>query len=201
MSLAEILSAMENEVDAEISRLEEQTAATVAQIRTAAEQDAQAIRERHRENNLQPLQRERSQRLNQARISNLRAIGQARESLFQEAIQMAQSRLSDIRQEPDYAKILQALAEEALAQINSNPVLHGDPRDKGVLSHLFPGIKVEYDLHTIGGVAAYSEDGRIVVMNTLESRLERAQAILRPAIMPLFTEEEEMRSLLRSTEL
>ena len=62
MPLANILDAMEQAVAGEIDRLNEQTAASVAEIRAAAENDARAIRERHQREMEPTVQHERARR-------------------------------------------------------------------------------------------------------------------------------------------
>ncbi|MBI4673211.1 MAG: hypothetical protein HY741_16280 [Chloroflexi bacterium] len=186
MPLADILSAMEQEVAAEIRRVEEQTAASVAEMRASAERDAQAIRERHRREMLPLLQHERARRLNRARLDSLRASSSAREQLFTQALGCAQERLAQLRSDPGYADILRALVQEALAQLDGAVIVRADPRDEKILHTLLEGMPIEFDLETWGGIEARTLDGRIRVVNTLEARLEQAEVVLRQSIMPLF---------------
>jgi vacuolar-type H+-ATPase subunit E/Vma4 len=51
-------------------------------------------------------------------------------------------------------------------------------------------LPVSCELNCWGGLTAKSEDGRVVVINTLESRLERATAFLRRHLAALFEEEQ-----------
>jgi vacuolar-type H+-ATPase subunit E/Vma4 len=187
MALSDILAAMKAEVEAQIQGIAAQTRADVAQVRRAAEEETQAIRERHRQEMLAVLQHERARRLNRARLGAVRAVSAARENLFAESLAAARGRLSEIRAQPDYASLLRGLADEALAHIVGEAVLHADPRDEQILRAQFPDARLAFDLQTWGGVEARTSDERIVVVNTLEARLERADELLRQEVMPLFS--------------
>ncbi|MBI4470341.1 MAG: hypothetical protein HY650_13565 [Acidobacteria bacterium] len=185
MALPDILAAMEAEVDTEARHITERAASKVNEIRAAAESEAHAIREQQRNARWIPLQQERSRRLNRARLSVLRITNRAREQFFNQALELAGARLAQLRDSPGYGEILPALAHEALAHMEGETVLHADPRDKAWLLALEPQRPVEFDLRTWGGLEARTLDGRIVVVNTLEARLECAREMLRQEIIPL----------------
>ncbi len=186
MALADILRAMEGEAEAEIARQREQADAAVAQIHTEAETDARAIRERHRREVLVPLQEERARRLNRARLAALRATSRARERLFAEALACARESLALLRTDASYPQVLCALVQETLSQLDGPVVIRADPRDERILRELLPGAQLQFDLTNWGGIEARGLDGQITVTNTLEARLEQAQAQLRQQAMPLF---------------
>jgi vacuolar-type H+-ATPase subunit E/Vma4 len=50
-------------------------------------------------------------------------------------------------------------------------------------------LPINYNLDCWGGLIAQSEDGRVVVINTLETRLERAIPYLRRYLAALYEEE------------
>jgi vacuolar-type H+-ATPase subunit E/Vma4 len=192
MALQDILEAMEQGVEADIKRLEEQSAASALEIRRAAENGANDIVERHHREVLAPLQQERARRLNRARLAALRATSQAREKLFVQSIACARDRLMGLRATPDYPAILSALIEEALAHIGGEAFVRADARDEVLVRSIrsrFPAVRFEFDLQTCGGIEARTLDGRIRVVNTVEGRLEQAQDALRQKVMPLFGEE------------
>ena len=186
MALNDILAAMEAEVAAEIQQMAAQAAEVAEQSRLAAEADACAIMERHNRAALIPLERERARRLNRARLAALAATSRVHEQLLADALAGARMRLGALRDTPEYPAILRALAEEALAGVEGDAFLHADPRDARLLRELFPGLQVDGDMETLGGVEAHSLDGRIVVINTLEARLEQARPLLWRVVAPLF---------------
>jgi vacuolar-type H+-ATPase subunit E/Vma4 len=185
MALADILAAMEAQVDAEIQQVEQQTATTIVAIRAATDNQVGTIRERHHRDIMAQLQHERAWRLNRARLAARRTASRAREQLFTDALAGARTLLASVRASRDYATLLRALAKEALAQLDTEALLRADPRDEALLRAWFPQVQITADLDTWGGVQARTLDGRIVVMNTLEARLEQAQDMLRTIVWPL----------------
>jgi vacuolar-type H+-ATPase subunit E/Vma4 len=85
--------------------------------------------------------------------------------------------------------LLSRLIQEALDDLSRSLeeregiVLEADPRDRIIVQRLLaelpPDLRMSYPLTCWGGVIARSADGRIVVTNTLETRLERAMPHLR----------------------
>jgi V/A-type H+-transporting ATPase subunit E len=101
-----------------------------------------------------------------------------------------------LRSEKSYHAVLHQLLTEALAEIAASSddgghvCLEADPLDQDTLSAILAemglDLAVQYSLSTWGGVVARSDDGRIVVINTLETRLERALPYLRHNLAALF---------------
>ena len=60
---------------------------------------------------------------------------------------------------------------------------------ENILADLKLDLSVDYQLDCWGGVIAKSEDGRVVVINTFESRLEHATAYLRSHLAAMFEED------------
>jgi vacuolar-type H+-ATPase subunit E/Vma4 len=191
MALADILQAMDDAAAAQIARIEDETDQSVARILGAAEDDAAAIRARHLGEAQLPIQRERARRLNRARLAALGEVSQARERLFAEALERARERLAGLRADPAYPAILGALAREARSQLGGDAVLRADPRDEPILRAAFPDARITFDLEVWGGVEASAPDRRIVVINTLEARLEQARDALRGVVIPLFEDRPE----------
>jgi vacuolar-type H+-ATPase subunit E/Vma4 len=179
MALIDILAAIEAEAGAELAQIARQAQEDVAQIRASARTEIDALSANRRQASLAPLARERARRLNRARLSAQRAAGRAREDLFREALDQAKSRLAELRASAAYPGILERLTREALAQLEGDAILRGDPRDADLLRAIGVDCPLLLDLSTLGGVEARSADGRIVVDNTLEARLLQSEPLLR----------------------
>jgi vacuolar-type H+-ATPase subunit E/Vma4 len=188
MALIATLAAMEATAAQEIAQILAQSRAEAAQIRAAAADAAQAARARQHRAGLEPLARERARRINQARRDALIVTGQARETLFVEALARAQERLLALRDDPSYPTVLLALAREALAQFDGPVTLRADPRDAELVRTLVVEGSIRFDLETWGGVEVHTVDGRISVLNTLEARLAQGRELFRQAVMALFTQ-------------
>jgi vacuolar-type H+-ATPase subunit E/Vma4 len=95
--------------------------------------------------------------------------------------------------------MLRQLVQEALTELEKSleeagkARLEADVRDRGlleiILSDLRLKLPVSYELNCWGGLVAKSRDGRVVVINTLETRLDRATPYLRGYLAALFEKE------------
>jgi vacuolar-type H+-ATPase subunit E/Vma4 len=70
---------------------------------------------------------------------------------------------------------------------------------EGLLLDLWLELPISYELNCWGGLIVKSEDGRVVVINSLETRLERAIPFLGHYLSALFDEATEDESCLAMT--
>jgi V/A-type H+-transporting ATPase subunit E len=105
-----------------------------------------------------------------------------REKTFAAAMEGAARQLGRLRNDPRYPAVFLRLAREVADVTGGAPfVVHVDPRDRELCTRMFseigirPGIAC--DLESMGGLVASSPDGLVVLKNTIESRLERAQEL------------------------
>ena len=81
----------------------------------------------------------------------------------------------------------------ATLSLTGRPAWRADPADRALLEGLLRTLEldlpVSHPLHCWGGLVAKSENGRIVVINTLEARFERAVPHLRRYLAAFFEEE------------
>lgn len=201
MSLAAILEAIRAAGQAQIAEIEEQAARQTDEILVKSRQEAEQIYKAAYLSALEPAAKERARILHQARLEALRLTGEARESLVDTALEQTRCRLGNTRGEPVYPVVLRRLLQEALSELNeqrenhslSFPHLEADPRDQELLESILDemgfDIPVRYDFNSWGGVVAKSEDERVVVINTLEARLERAIPYLRRYLAAIFEDE------------
>jgi vacuolar-type H+-ATPase subunit E/Vma4 len=100
--------------------------------------------------------------------------------LFARAFAEAGRTLANIRAGEGYPGCYRQLVAEALGELSDdNAVLHIDPSDGELCRKVEAdlGIRCELapDLPCAGGLNASARDGRIVVSNTVEARLEKAK--------------------------
>jgi len=211
MSLEAILAEIEAAGEAEAARLRAESEARARQILTEAERVASARREEARCAALLPISGERARQLHHAKLEALRTIGDVRNQLVETALAETRRRLAGLRTEPNYPLILRRLTEEAIRVLGDEaagtetapPWIETDPRDEAmlccILHDLGFDLPVKPLLNCWGGAVARSGDGRIVAVNTLEARLERATPFLRRELAAFFEEErgqsEELREL------
>ena len=198
MSLEVILASIESSGKAEIDRLRSEAESRARQILEAAERKAAIVREEARRAALWPAAAERARRLHQAKLEALRTVGEIRQQLIETMLLETRRQLVELRADPDYALILRRLIAEALDALgeaelhDGRVVLEIDPRDelhiRSIVNELDLDLQVVSSLQGWGGVVVTSGDGRIVVNNTLESRLERATPFLRQDLMAFIEE-------------
>jgi len=199
MSVQIILEKVRAFGDAQIQEIDRNARAQASGILVQARMEAEQIEETARLDASAPAIAERARILHRARLSALRAVGDVREELVDTAITRTRECLATIRADPSYPAVLRRLTEEALTELSSEGAgkaqFLADPRDRSLLKnilddHLRLDLPVGCELNCWGGLIAKSQDGRVVVINTFESRLERATAFLRSRLAALLEEEQ-----------
>jgi vacuolar-type H+-ATPase subunit E/Vma4 len=196
MSLEVILESIAAGGEAEAARLRAETDARVQQVLAEAERAAADRREDRRRAALFPAAGDRARRLHQARLESLRAVGEARDQLIEAVLAETRRRLEEVRTDPNYPDILRRLTEEVASVMaheyaaGNAPRLEVDPRDEALLRSILAALGLEAsisaNLSCWGGVVARSANSRIVAINTLETRLERATPFLRRDLAAYF---------------
>jgi V/A-type H+/Na+-transporting ATPase subunit E len=162
----------------------EQAKTEAEKIQKAALARAAAIREEALTETKRRLAQERQKALGQVREEGKIEILRRRNGIADRAFEAAGSRVLALRASADYRGVARRLTEEAIGLAGGGDlVLHVDPGDKalfeGILRDLGRNCDVAADLPGAGGLTVTSRDGKILVTNTLESRLFRAREILK----------------------
>jgi V/A-type H+/Na+-transporting ATPase subunit E len=196
MGLQAILEKIRDSGDVQLQEIEQGAQTQVNGILAQARAEAHQVEEDACAEASAPAIAERARILHRARLESLRIVGDVREDLVDTALSRARERLASLRADPSYPSALHALTDEALAELASGgqAQLLADPRDRSLLNNILDDLKldlsVSYKLNCWGGLIAKSADGRVVVINTFESRLERATSFLRRHLAALFEEEQ-----------
>jgi vacuolar-type H+-ATPase subunit E/Vma4 len=200
VGLQDILDSIRAVGDAQVGEIEAQARIQVYEIMATARMEAEDVEEAAYNATVAPAAKERARILHRARLDAMHRVGQTREGLIDATLQRAQGILTGLRTDRAYPDVLCRLLEEALRELGGSDVegeriqLSCDPRDRSriesLLNHLIVDADVSYNLESWGGLVARSQDGQISVSDTLESRLERAQPILRRYLAAWFEEED-----------
>jgi V/A-type H+-transporting ATPase subunit E len=123
---------------------------------------------------------ERNKQLYLAKGSIKEEALRSREKIFESAFEEAAQRLAVLRQDAEYPAVFRSLAEETIGAAGEGAgVIHVDPRDADLCTKTLAALKISCEIRTditsMGGLAVSSPDGRIVLKNTFESRLERVR--------------------------
>jgi V/A-type H+-transporting ATPase subunit E len=197
MSLEAVLAAIRDSGEDQVREIEAAAHAEVQNTTAQNKSENQRLRQEAREKASALGAAERARILNQARLEAQSVINDVREELIDSALDDALKSLARLRKDPLYKDMSRHLIEETLAQIagslqeNEKPQLEADPRDKALFKRILSNLKlkfnVDYDLDCLGGLIARSEDGRVVVINTVDARLARATPYLRRSLGVIFS--------------
>jgi V/A-type H+-transporting ATPase subunit E len=196
MSLQAILDAIRASGAAQVSEIEKDAYIQSNQILADARMEAEQVKIDARAKAFSPAIKERARIIQQARQEALQIFGDAREVMVDSALDQIRGRLASIRTDPAYPQMLRTLLQEALTKLEESieeickAQLDADPRDQEILEVFLAeeelDLLITYDLKCWGGLIAKSPDGRVVVINTLDARLESARPYLRSYLAALF---------------
>ncbi len=199
MSLQTILESIRASGKSQVDEIEMHAYAQARQILADARLEAQQEKEDACVAVAAQAYRERARIIHRARLETLHITGSVREALVDAALDQARGRLASLRMNTAYPAVLRRLTQAALAELAGSLEGSGmthlsvDPRDRtlleSILRDLGLDLPVSYDLDCWGGLIAKSQDNRVVVINTLEARLERAIPYLRRYLSALFEQE------------
>lgn len=200
MSLEAILQAIHLSGESEVQEIKRRARNQANELLESARLEAQKIEENVCSKEILPAYRERARIIHQARSGSMRVVGNAREVLIDKALDRARGHLAGIRSDPVYPTVLRKLIQETLAELEDTlediqlSRLEADPRDRTLLEEILgdmqPVLPVEYSMDCWGGIIAKSGDDRVVIINTLEARFNRAAPFLRRYLAALFENQE-----------
>ena len=205
MSLLAILDAIRASGDAQVREIDEHADRQIYELRRNTLLEAERVAEQAFSTAVAPAKRERSRIIHRAHLEAMQITGNEREALVDAALEQTRGHLEGLRNDHTYPSVLRRLTKEALHELEGsheplgNAQINADPRDKALIESILldhePDLEVVYSLNTWGGLIAQSQDNRVVVINTLEARLERAIPFLRQYLANLFENEHLENSL------
>jgi vacuolar-type H+-ATPase subunit E/Vma4 len=199
MSLDAILTSILASGEQRVGEIEAQGRVAPLEILEKSRLENDRLREITRQEAIRPAFKEQARILHRARLEAMQVIGEVRKNLVDTALDRIADELSRTRSGPSYPKILHRLVEEALVELEDSFTesqgcrLQADPQDnqllQAILDDLGNDLPVSCNLNCWGGVIATSRDGRVTVINTIESRFERATLYLRQYLTTLLEQD------------
>lgn len=192
MVYEELVNSMQEAAEQNNRETIERAARQVVEIISDAEKQAAEIRHRQMEERVRQAEVERNRQTYLATEEVKTATSHVKEQLLQDAFEAAAEVLSGIRSEPEYAALFERLLTEAVREVRGQEfIFRIDPRDRDLCNriiqdHQLSGI-IKPDLQSAGGLVVCSSDERIMVHNTIESRLDRAKDVYRMDILQELT--------------
>jgi len=114
----------------------------------------------------------------------------AKDDVFKHAFAEAQKKLLLVRSQANYETIFRKLLQETILELEGEEILlHIDKRDENLCKRLLPELKLNHEIVTditcAGGLNASTRDGKFIIFNTIESRLERAKVQIKLEIFAM----------------
>ena len=201
MGLEAILEAIRQSGTDRVRAIEEHARAEVAQVIAQAEREAAAIRQEAREAASVTTAADQARIVHRASLEAMHIVSEAAQQIVEQALDHVRTQLAGLRASADYPDVLRDLLTEALAALQGSLLegepahLSADPRDRALLERILRDLGLEpvvrYELDTWGGVRVTDSEDRVVVDNTLESRLAMATPLLRRYLPRLLRQDAE----------
>ncbi|MBN1166369.1 MAG: V-type ATP synthase subunit E [Methanospirillaceae archaeon] len=171
----------------EVSEILRKAEKEAACIISDAEQTGKMKGEKHRELAEKKIESEKVKALFSIRSEVKAGLTREKYNAFESCFDSATRELQSIRSHDNYQDFFTTMLKEALLELDEpDPVIHIDPKDDAVCKTSLRELKASYtivaDSDSAGGVRVRSADGKIIVRNTIESRLERGREMLKEDI-------------------
>ncbi|BBB46821.1 V-type ATP synthase subunit E [Pelolinea submarina] len=196
MELDAILDGIKKAGNQQIAQIEHETEQEASQILVRVQKEAEGQKNRILSDGKTRLNREQALISQQAVIQSLQIHADARQTLIESVLDQVEKRFKELRKEKEYEKILSNLVAETVHSItpsllrNQKMVFHFDPRDKEIAERIIKQYKqpvsIQFDIECSGGCNAETEDNKVFVLNTVESRFEHAAPYIKQNLSIFF---------------
>lgn len=189
MALKDMLKALEEEGQQQLKEITETARKQARDIIEAAEQQAAGIKDQYVERMNKVIAGEKTKLMSDATVYVKREVSRAKEEVIGSAFNTTSDNLRNTRTAKDYPETFERLAREAVSQTEGPVVAHVDSRDAKLADSVLKKIGADYtlkpDLKTAGGLNITVDNGRIVIENTLEVRIDRARRFLKSEVVAI----------------
>ena len=180
----------------QIITIEDEAEKKVSEIRSRAEAEANVKKNRILKDGQARLNRRSALIEQQAVMQALQLHAGARQRLIEIVLENTKEKMSTVRNDERYKKILEMLAVDAVNAIKPSlldgqkVMLHFNEQDKaiakGFVKELGEQVVPKYDISCQGGCVAESEDGMVRTLNTFESRFQHSLPLIQQTLSIFF---------------
>ena len=180
----------------QIITIEDEAAKKVSEIRSRAEAESNVQKNRILKDGQARLNRRSALIEQQAVMQALQLHAGARQRLIEIVLENTKEKMSTVRNDERYKKILEMLAVDAVNAIKPSlldgqkVMLHFSEQDKaiakGFVKELGEQVVPKYDISCQGGCVAESEDGMVRTLNTFESRFQHSLPLIQQTLSIFF---------------
>jgi V/A-type H+/Na+-transporting ATPase subunit E len=181
--LTDLLIAMEESTEERINGIMKQAHQDAEEIKRTAEEKAEPIKKSYLDSAEKSFESERNKLIYNAKSEIKMDVIKAKDEMIQRAFIDAKKSLDDLRDRESYKRRFTSMIQEAMHELGGEKTrLHIDGRDenlcKQILDELNENSEIVVDLTSAGGLNVSTRDEKVVVFNTIESRLDRAREFL-----------------------
>jgi len=180
----------------QVSEIEGAAEKKVDEIRSRAEAEANVLKKRILKDGQARLNRASALIGQQAVMQALQLHACVRQELIENVLEKVKEKMSTVRNDKRYKKILEMLAVDAVNATKPSlldgqkVVLHFDEQDKaiakGFVKELGEQVILKYDISCQGGCIAESEDEMVRTLNTFESRFQHSLPLIQQTLSIFF---------------
>jgi len=187
MTYENLIGSMEVSAEKRINEIMNKAHQDAEEIKRTAEAEAETIKSSYLDNAQKSVEIERNQLIYNVKAETKMRVIKERDAAIQRAFAEAKKRLSDFRDRGTYKENLKDMIQEAVGELEGEKVrFHIDKRDedlcKQILAELNQNSEIITDLTSAGGLNVSTQDEKVVVFNTIESRLNNARELLKREI-------------------
>jgi V/A-type H+-transporting ATPase subunit E len=184
MPYEQLIESVEMCAEDKIRVIKEKATGDAEEIKAEAEKKDEMIKKRYLDAVRKTVESERSKSLGKVNEDIRMQLTRAKDDVFQHAFTEAQKILQSVRGQANYENIFKTLLKEAVTELEGEEILlHIDKKDENLCKKLLSELKLNCgivtDITCAGGLNVSSKDGRFIIFNTVDSRIERAKVLLK----------------------
>jgi V/A-type H+-transporting ATPase subunit E len=177
MPFEQLIQSVDECAEDKIRGIRERATRKAAEIQDEVAGKDVKIQTKHHDAAQTAVEMERSKSVAQIKKESRMQMIRAKDAVYQEAFSQARKHLLSVRERQGYENNFKKMVPV---------VLRIDKQDESLAKTLLPNLHLDCgivtDITTEGGVEVRTTDGRFVIKNTIESRLERAKVLIKPEI-------------------
>ncbi len=185
MSLEKIFETLDEESERQSAELIDKAKNEATRVIGEAEEESKKVVQNHIDKMNLVLRSERARIQVEIELERKRKIIKAKEEYASRVYSEVENHLKKSRDNNEtYKKIIKNLLMESLNEVRGNKIVIGvDKKDenlvKSILNELNLNHEVKVEINCMGGITLHVDGKRITVHNTFESRLDKAQKVLK----------------------
>ena len=184
MSIEQLIESVEVSAGERITELKENAYRQSVEIRKGAEGKDEAIKKKHLDAVKKTAEAERNKLIAKIKEETRMQFTRAKDDVYKKAFSEAQRILSSARSHADYENNFRKMLQEVVLELEGEEIqMHIDKKDENLCKKLLSELKLNCEVVTnitcAGGLNANTKDGRFIVFNTIESRIEKVKALLK----------------------